>query len=388
MKLPVLTAIATLALPVACNGGDSGEASAPAPPATAFMTQNAQPPEGADMSGEVPRDDYGRPYGYALLGKPLPAFSGPLVGGGTFDSADISGWTLIDVWGIWCSDCMADAPHVAALSRAIAQDPGLDFISIHTPPSAARADEAYGRYGSVEAYFADKGYDYPTLVDEDASLRETLRIAWTPSYLLVSPAGTVEGFRTDLSAAGDAPVKQFLIDIAAVRAGWNPPALDAASLSISPDGAGHLSGPTPFTLEAVEAAFPGLEVVSSSAMTEGETYPVFEVRGDDGATLFVLEPDWSRGQVLALVTRSRAVEGPGGARIGQTRLPGIDGLDRETCRPGLEEYAERLVCGSRPFAWIFSLPGDYEGPVDAAPDEIVSQAVLAEMRYLPPQRGE
>ena len=67
----------------------------------------------------------------------------------------------------------------------------LNFISIHTPPNAARADEAYGRYGSVEAYFDEKGYSYPTVIDTNASIRDALKIAWTPSYLLVAPDLTV-----------------------------------------------------------------------------------------------------------------------------------------------------------------------------------------------------
>ncbi len=383
MKTPMIVAIAALALLGACNGSGDNEVSGPESPATAFMTQNAQTAPGQATSDILPRDDYGRPFGYDLLGQPLPEFSGPLAGGGQFHSASISNWTLIDVWGIWCGDCMADAPYVAALSRAIAQDPGLDFISIHTPPNAARADEAYGRYGSVEAYFADKGYRYPTVLDSDASLRDKLQIAWTPSYILVSPEGTIEGFRTDLSAAGDMPVKQLLIDIAAVRAGWTPTAPDVSELTIGPEGAGQLNAATAFTPEAAKAAFPGLSIIAGQDMSEGEAYPVFHVRSDAGETLFTLEPDWSRGQVFAVVTRSPRIAGPDGAQIGTTRLSELAGPDRETCRPGLEAYSDHLVCTSGDFAWVFALPDDYTGPTDSAPAAVASRARLAEMRYRP-----
>ena len=127
---------------------------------------------------------------------------------------------MIDAWGAWCSDCVADGPYVAALERAVAQDPDLDFVSLHTPANANRTgpDEIYGRYGSLAVYFDAAGYEVASVVlDEDASIREQLQIRWTPSYLLVSPDGVVRGFRTDLRMIEDQPVKTFLQDVAKVR---------------------------------------------------------------------------------------------------------------------------------------------------------------------------
>lgn len=215
--LIVTTAIALLA---AC--GQSGNPNSEK--ATGFITPATPVPASAETEpDDVPRDEYGRPFDYDYLGEPLPAFSGPMNGGATFDSSALEGqWTVIDVWGLWCSDCMADAKYVAALASAIAQDPDLHFLSIHTPPSAARADEAYGRYGSVEAYFEEKGYSYPTVIDTNASIRDALEIAWTPSYLLVAPDLTVQGFRSELSAADGEPVKDFIRDIARVKAAYTP----------------------------------------------------------------------------------------------------------------------------------------------------------------------
>ena len=202
--------------------GQSSDAPAPGPVAQGFITANATPPEGAaDTKGDgVYRDGYGRPFQYALLGQKLPEFTAPTSEGGTFSSSDISRWTVIDVWGAWCSDCVADGPYVDALARAIAQDPDLDFVSIHVPANANRAtpEELYGKYGSLEAYFASAGYTLPPVVlDTDASLRRQLQISWTPSYLLVSPDGVVRGFRTDLRVIEDQPVKTFIQDIAEVR---------------------------------------------------------------------------------------------------------------------------------------------------------------------------
>ncbi|WP_300376400.1 TlpA disulfide reductase family protein [Henriciella sp.] len=218
-----LIAAATFALTAACSSGSApGEGAGES--ATGFITPGASVPETAERDENgVPRDDYGRPYDYMYLGREIPAFDGTMEAGPLFSTRELENqWTIIDVWGIWCGDCMRDAPYVAELWEEVKGMEDLSFLSIHTPPNAKRVDEAYGRYGSVEAYFEEKGYNYPTLVDEDASIRETLAIEWTPSYLLVAPDLTVQGFRSDLSAVeADDPVAAFLEDIAEVRASYD-----------------------------------------------------------------------------------------------------------------------------------------------------------------------
>lgn len=225
---PALLFLAAALILSACGPASPPDAS-PAPEeartgpiAQGFITRNTAPPAGAaDTKGDgVYRDTEGRPFQYALLGQKLPEFTAPASDGSTFNSADLNRWTVIDVWGAWCSDCVADGPYVEALTRAIAQDPDLDFVSIHVPANANRAtpDELYGKYGSLEAYFASAGFTIPSVVlDNDASLRSLLQISWTPSYLLVSPDGVVRGFRTDLRVIEDQPVKTFIQDIAEVR---------------------------------------------------------------------------------------------------------------------------------------------------------------------------
>jgi thiol-disulfide isomerase/thioredoxin len=186
-----------------------------------WLTPDTMPADAIAADGTVARDSESRPLGYTHLGKPLPAFTSTFLDGRIFSSADLAGrWTIIDVWGVWCGDCQADAPFAAALHRAVEADPDLDFLGIHTPPSRARAAEAYGKYGSVEAYFASQGYAYPTLIDTDASVRELLSIDWTPSYLLIAPDLTVWGFTTDLSVAGGEPVKDLLRQVGTLRSAW------------------------------------------------------------------------------------------------------------------------------------------------------------------------
>lgn len=186
--------------------------------AIGFITENAAPPATADTDGDTPRDGDGRPYHYAHLGAPLPAFSGPLETGGDFDSAGIDQWTIIRVWGAWCGDSRKDAPFAAAIAEAADEDASMSFVSVHTVPSAKRTNVAYGRFSSVTDYFESAGHSYPTVIDADAAIRDALAVRWTPSYLVVSPDGIVRGFRTDLTVAGEMPVEDFLEDVASLRA--------------------------------------------------------------------------------------------------------------------------------------------------------------------------
>lgn len=215
-----LASVLAFGLAACAEAGELKTTSAEA--ATGYYQPGSEIPASADLSrGDVPRDDYGRPYTYEGLGEALPEFTGELSNGTSFSSTLLEGrWTVIEVWGIWCHDSRNDARYAAALSRALAQDPDVDFMSIHTPQNADRADKAYRNYGSVSAWFNEKGWSFPTLVDKDASIREILRVRWTPTYLVIAPDLTVQGFRTGLADAGDMAVKDFVKDISKTKRGW------------------------------------------------------------------------------------------------------------------------------------------------------------------------
>ena len=376
---------ASLIVLVACGpGADKADHGVSTDPnaATGFIISNTVAPETATVrEGEtIARDADGRPYNYALLGQPLPALSGKLADGSVFDPASLEGtWNVIDIWGIWCGDCMADAPYVAALVTAIDQDPDLGFLSIHTPANANRATptDMYGKYGSVSAYFDDKGYSYPTLLDEDASLRSALEIRWTPSYLLVDPTGIVRGFRTDLSVADGEPVKDFLKDVArvksSVKAGQTPPAFQPV---IGPQGVMGITGATPFNTNAIRAAFPDQEIVPGEMVAEGDTYPVFQVMTQsDTAPMFTVEPDWSRGHVYRVSTTHSNVTGPDGEQIGTYRLSQLTEQARSTCFDGVDESAHLLICNDLDNGVRFQRVFE---PLDDGAD-----AVLTGMAYYP-----
>jgi len=359
----LIAAFAALALTTACsNAAETPEAT------TAFVSENEQ-----SSAPEAEPEAESRPTEYALIGKKLPAFTAPMADGGTFDSATLNRWTVIAVWGVWCGDSRADGPYAEALSRAVGADPDLDFITLHVPQNAARTAprEMFGKYGSLDAYFKSAGYTLPVVLDADGSLREALKIRWTPSYLVVSPDGIVRSFRTDLSVDKDQPVKTFIKDIARLRSEVR----DAAMLVMSPAGVAGIGSGTPFTVAAVEKALPGHTVIPLTDPTSGTV--TFEVRAPDSdKARFIVESDWTRGYVASVRSRDPAVRGPKGEWIGQTRFAELSLADAALCNrsePGL------LVCPdpSAPAAFtrVYAISGGEAADLTA---------VLTELRFVAP----
>lgn len=375
MTRDLIAGLVSAALLAACGAGEhSGLTATPEAAAAKAMRPVAGPEGRPDAPDEsAAQDADGRPLDYALLGHKLPAFLSVMPDGSTFDTAAIDRWTVIAVWGAWCHDSRADGLYAEALSRAIAADPDLDFVSIHVPQDAASTgpEQMFGRHGSLEAYFESAGYALPSLLDSDGSLRASLGITWTPTYLVVSPGGVVRGFRTDLSADKDQPVKTFIKDIARLRGE------EAGALRVmSPAGAGALGQRTPFTVSAVEKAFPGHTVIPLADPATGTA--TFDVRpaGADTAR-FVVEADWTRGYVATVRSRDPAIRGPAGETIGQTLLGDLASGSRALCRP---PEAGLVVCpdpvSPAAFVRVYAFVGV------GAPE---SEAVLVELRYhLPP----
>lgn len=145
-----------------------------------------------------------RPRSYDLIGQAAPATNLPRFGGGRLTEADFKGkTTIVQFWGIWCPDCLADADDVAELNRLIERDRALRFIGIHTRGR-------YGRWGGLAEFFAEKGYPFPVAIDDDSAAYRAWNITWVPSFVIVGPDGIIRDFTTDLKAGSGIGVQGLL----------------------------------------------------------------------------------------------------------------------------------------------------------------------------------
>lgn len=140
-----------------------------------------------------------------------------------------------------------------------------------------------------------------------------------------------------------------------------------AAYTIGPDGAGDLTAQTAFTVPAIERAFPGLEVVTVS----DPSLPAFHIReAGDGAPLYIVTPDWTRGYAGAVSTEAGEVSGPGGLRAGTSRLSDTPADLKSACTLPETEGEITLTCEAGRFRLEFSSRG--------------SDPLLARQTYLPP----
>jgi thiol-disulfide isomerase/thioredoxin len=396
--LPILTAgLFALGL-AACSADKSAAPETTAEETTRLITTNPPSVASADSTHDdaAAHGDHERPLEYELLGKPFPQFTATMADGQAFDSSVLNRWMVIQVWGVWCGDSKRDAPYAAALATAIEQDPDLYFLSIHVPQNAESTsdEDMYGTYGSVEGFFAQEGHSYPTVIDSDASIRDLLKINWTPSYILISPDGVVRAFRTDLSVAGGEPVKDFLKDVARVKGEVRKAEFGGTPLpaAIGPEGTMRLTGETPFTLDAMKAAFPGHEILTDRAFAGEQAYPVFLVQtiatpNEPSRLVYVVEPDWTLGNVGSVVTRNPAVTGPYGGRVGEMKLKDLTREARARCTLQPGPIDSLFICPSNTesprFIRAFGAGGDFDGKLDDASPEYQEEAVLLEMKFIP-----
>jgi thiol-disulfide isomerase/thioredoxin len=163
---------------------------------------------GAQTAPAAPVDR--RPRSYDLIGQAAPATDLARFGGGRLTQAAFRGkTTIVQFWGIWCPDCLADVDDVAELNRLISRDRKLQFVGIHTRGR-------YGRWGGLAPFFAEKGYSFPVAIDDDSSAYKAWGIKWVPSFVIVGPDGIIRDYITDLKAGSGIGVQGLLAKAKAV----------------------------------------------------------------------------------------------------------------------------------------------------------------------------
>ncbi len=139
---------------------------------------------------------------YARNGSTLPSFAMKQPDGPELTQENLRDrWTILAFLGN-DSGGKPEKDYVAALNSAADQDPDLDFLAIR--PVAQPTDATIARAA------------WPTL-DDTAGFAQSLGIEQTPTYLLIGPDLTIEGYRGALSATPDDGIKSVIRGIAEIR---------------------------------------------------------------------------------------------------------------------------------------------------------------------------
>lgn len=139
---------------------------------------------------------------FSLIGSTLPSFALSQTDGTELTQENLRGrWTIIGFSAPTEALAMPENDYVAALNSAADQDPDLDFLAVRpaavTPPPATPPA-------------------WPTLYDEKG-YATNLGITTAPSYLLVGPDLTIEGYRGALSTTPDDGIKSVIRGVAEIR---------------------------------------------------------------------------------------------------------------------------------------------------------------------------
>jgi thiol-disulfide isomerase/thioredoxin len=119
-----------------------------------------------------------------------PAFSGELLGGGSFSSDELAGQVaVLNFWGSWCAPCRVETPEFSEVAADLADD-GVQFLGINvkeTDPQFARA--------FVERF----GISFPSLYDPRGEVALAFRdypANAIPSTIVLDPEGGVAAVYT------------------------------------------------------------------------------------------------------------------------------------------------------------------------------------------------
>ena len=139
--------------------------------------------------------------------EPAPQVTGELLGGGSFDSADLSGKVIVyNVWGSWCAPCRKEAPALEAAAQATADR--AQFVGINTRDLDQAPALAFMRAFDVT---------FPSVFDPNG--RELLKFGQQlppsaiPSTLVVDAEGRVAA--RVLGETTEATIRGLVDDVAA-----------------------------------------------------------------------------------------------------------------------------------------------------------------------------
>jgi cytochrome c biogenesis protein CcmG/thiol:disulfide interchange protein DsbE len=121
-----------------------------------------------------------------LLNRPAPAVTGTFADGTTFDLSRRKGsWVVLNFFRHDCVPCIVEHPELIEFvdqQRAL----GTQGAEFYTVVQHSTRDE-------VDAFFAERGGDWPVVYDDDFAFQVEFGVAQVPETWLIDPNGFVRG---------------------------------------------------------------------------------------------------------------------------------------------------------------------------------------------------
>jgi cytochrome c biogenesis protein CcmG/thiol:disulfide interchange protein DsbE len=134
----------------------------------------------------------------ALVGKPAPAFSLPVIANATpgqtaIALTDLKGNAVIlDFWATWCGPCRAEAPIVNSVANRF-RDRGLTVVGINTSDRA----------GLGGPWALAHHLDYPIAFDTGSEAAADYGVTAMPTLVVISRTGNVIAVREGMTDADE-----------------------------------------------------------------------------------------------------------------------------------------------------------------------------------------
>jgi cytochrome c biogenesis protein CcmG/thiol:disulfide interchange protein DsbE len=120
----------------------------------------------------------------ALVGKPVPAFALPRLGGGEAVRLEADGGgtaTIVNFWASWCGACRTEHEVLVELGNGAAQD-GVRLIGVNYRDTAANAQKFLDERGR---------FPFPSGVDPDGRAGIDFGVYGLPETFFIAADGTV-----------------------------------------------------------------------------------------------------------------------------------------------------------------------------------------------------